>query len=128
MAKISNKDTLPEVTVRKFLFSKGFRFRKNVKELPGKPDIVLCKYKTVIFINGCFWHGHSCKRATIPKTNYSFWEEKINGNKARDIEHSMAIERMGWHIITIWQCEILRKKQREDMFNVLLGELFALKT
>ena len=75
MSRISGKETKPEILVRKYLFSKGFRFRKNVKELPGKPDIVLPKYKTVIFIHGCFWHGHTCKRGKLPQTNYQFWQK-----------------------------------------------------
>ena len=84
MSKISGKETKPEILVRKYLFAQGFRYRKNVKELPGKPDIVLSKYKVVIFIHGCFWHGHSCKQGTLPQTNYNFWQEKIRKNLERD--------------------------------------------
>ena len=84
MSKISSKDTKPEILVRKFLFSKGFRYRINVKTLPGKPDIVLPKYKTIIFVNGCFWHGHNCKKGKLPSSNTDFWKEKISNNKSRD--------------------------------------------
>lgn len=85
MSKISGKDTKPEILVRKYLFSKGFRFRKNVKDLPGKPDILLSKYKTIIFINGCFWHGHeNCKKSALPATNIAFWKGKISSNIIRD--------------------------------------------
>jgi len=85
MSKITGKETKPEILVRKYLFAKGFRYRKNVKTLPGKPDIVLPKYKTVVFINGCFWHGHkNCKKANLPTTNFNFWKEKIDKNIIRD--------------------------------------------
>ena len=93
MSKISDKETKPEILVRKFLFSKGFRFRKNVKELLGKPDIVLPKYKTVVFIHGCFWHGHSCKRGALPETNHKFWQEKINKNIERDSRNTSQLKK-----------------------------------
>ena len=123
MAKVSSKDTKPEIIVRKFLFSRGFRFRKNVKNLPGKPDIVLRKYKTIIFINGCFWHGHTCKRAGLPKNNHSFWEEKIAKNKTRDIENIRILEEMGWHVITVWQCELLNVTKRENKLGEIVNIL-----
>jgi DNA mismatch endonuclease (patch repair protein) len=107
MSSVSRENTRPEVLVRKYLFSRGLRFRNNVKGLPGKPDIVLKKYNTAIFVHGCFWHGHeNCKRATIPKSNTNFWREKINKNKQRDRENLKQIESLGWHPITIWQCEL----------------------
>jgi DNA mismatch endonuclease (patch repair protein) len=106
MSHISGKETKPEILVRKFLFANGFRFRKNVKDLPGKPDIVLLKYKTVIFIHGCFWHGHTCKRGTLPTTNVEFWETKIGGNVERDKQNVLELKKQGWKIIVIWQCEI----------------------
>lgn len=84
----------------------GFRFRKNVKELPGKPDIVLPKYKTVIFVHGCFWHQHeSCRRATIPKSNLEYWKPKLEGNIRRDFEHKTALNAAGWKTIVVWECE-----------------------
>jgi DNA mismatch endonuclease, patch repair protein len=111
MAGISGKETKPEILVRKFLFSKGFRYRKNVKDLPGKPDIVLPKFRTVIFVHGCFWHGHyQCKRASIPRSNNLFWDIKIKKNKERDKRNCLQLKRMGWHVITIWQCELKNQK------------------
>ena len=106
MSKISSKDTKPEILVRKFLFSKGFRYRINVKTLPGKPDIVLPKYKTIIFVNGCFWHGHNCKKGKLPSSNTDFWKEKISNNKSRDAKNSDLLVKLGWKVIIIWQCEI----------------------
>ena len=95
MSKISSKDTKPEILVRKFLFSKGFRYRINVKTLPGKPDIVLPKYKTIIFVNGCFWHGHNCKKGKLPSSNTDFWKEKISNNKSRDAKNSDLLVKLG---------------------------------
>jgi DNA mismatch endonuclease (patch repair protein) len=112
MSNIKNKDTKPEVLVRKFLFSKGFRFRVNKKELPGKPDIVLPMYKTTIFINGCFWHGHTnCKYSKLPSTNREFWENKIDGNITHDKEVREQLKSLGWNVITIWQCELKPKNK-----------------
>ena len=110
MSKISGKETKPEILVRKYLFSKGFRFRKNDKHLPGRPDIVLPKYKTVIFIHGCFWHGHHCKAGKLPETNKEFWENKINSNIERDKKNQHKLEKLGWKIIIIWQCKLKNKK------------------
>ena len=98
MSKISGKETTPEILVRKFLFYKGFRFRKNVNYLPGKPDIVLSKYKTIIFIHGCFWHGHFCKRGMLPETNYEFWHEKIKKNIERDARNVSELKERGWNM------------------------------
>jgi DNA mismatch endonuclease, patch repair protein len=124
MAGISGKETKPEVLVRKFLFSKGFRYRKNVKTLPGKPDIVLPKFKTAIFIHGCFWHGHSrCKRAALPKTNNSFWKTKVKGNKERDKRNYLELKRMGWHVITIWQCELRNQQYSKSTLDSLVHTL-----
>ena len=116
MSQIKGKNTKPEVLVRKFLFSKGFRFRLNVKSLPGKPDIVLPKYKTIIFINGCFWHGHEgCKYFVLPKTRTEWWADKIYNTKNRDHKiHSELID-LGWKVNIIWECEIRRNEfQRLD--------------
>ena len=123
MSHVRGKDTKPEVMVRQFLFSNGFRYRLYRKDLPGKPDIVLPKYKTVIFINGCFWHGHSgCKYATIPKANHDFWLAKISGNIERDKSNYAKLFELGWKVIEIWQCE-LKPKFREQTLNNLLTEL-----
>ena len=123
MSHVRGKDTKPEVMVRKFLFAQGFRYRLYRKDLPGKPDIVLPKYNTVIFINGCFWHGHSgCKYATIPEANYDFWLAKISGNVERDKSNYAKLFELGWKVIEIWQCE-LKPKFREKTLNNLLTEL-----
>lgn len=123
MSKISGKETKPEILVRKFLFSRGYRFRKNAKELPGKPDIVLPKYKTIIFVHGCFWHGHSCKRGTLPESNREFWQEKINKNIERDSRNILQLKEKGWSVIIIWQCEMKNKEDKEIRFNKLIDEL-----
>lgn len=123
MSQIHGKDTKPEELVRKFLFSQGFRYRKNDARLPGKPDIVLPKYKTVIFVNGCFWHKHEgCKYFVWPKNNAEFWKEKITANVIRDQENYKKLCALGWRIITIWECE-LRPRNRESTLNRVLSEL-----
>ena len=123
MSKISGKNTKPEILVRKFLFSKGFRYRINVKTLPGKTDIVLPKYKTVIFINGCFWHGHNCKKGKLPSSNIDFWKEKISNNKSRDDKNSDLLVKLGWKVIIIWQCEISKIDNRIKILNKLLEDI-----
>jgi len=118
MSKIRSKDTAIEVKVRKYLFSRGFRYRKNVKNLPGKPDIVLPKYKTVIFVHGCFWHRHEgCKDATTPKTRTDFWEEKFRKNVENDQLHTKQLVELGWNVITLWECEI------EKNFEITMDSL-----
>lgn len=123
MSKIGGKNTKPEILVRKFLFSKGFRYRINVKTLPGKPDIVLPKYKTVIFVNGCFWHGHNCKKGKLPSSNIDFWKEKISNNKSRDDKNSDLLIKLGWKVIIIWQCEISKIDDRIKILNKLLEDI-----
>ena len=123
MSKISSKDTKPEILVRMFLFSKGFRYRINVKTLPGKPDIVLPKYKTIIFVNGCFWHGHNCKKGKLPSSNTDFWKEKISNNKSRDAKNSDLLVKLGWKVIIIWQCEISKIDNRTKILNKLLEDI-----
>jgi len=109
MAKIHSTNTSIEVKVRKFLFSEGFRYRKNVSSLPGKPDLVLKKYKTVIFVNGCFWHRHTgCKRATVPKTRTDYWVAKFDKNIENDLNNYQQLRASGWKVIIIWECDILR--------------------
>jgi DNA mismatch endonuclease (patch repair protein) len=123
MSKIFGKDTKPEILVRKHLFSKGFRYRINDKRYPGKPDIILPKYKTAIFIHGCFWHGHSCKRGKLPETNREFWENKINNTKIRDKRNKRELEVLGWNVITIWQCEIRSVVLREEKLSSIVEYL-----
>ena len=114
MAAIHSKDTKPEMIVRKGLWSRGFRYRLNSPRLPGHPDLVLKKYRTCIFVNGCFWHGHEgCSR--IPNTNREFWEAKIKRNQERDIETQKRLAEMGWHCITIWECELKPSKREQTL-------------
>jgi len=120
MSKIRGKDTKPEEIVRKYLFSQGFRYRKNVASLPGKPDIVLPKYKTCIFVNGCFWHGHEgCKYFVWPKSNSEFWDKKIHQNIERDIRNNKQLVTAGWNVITIWECELKRNNIDRTLEKVL---------
>ncbi len=107
MSRIRGEDTAIEVKVRKYLFSLGFRYKKNDKRLPGRPDIVLPKYRTVIFVHGCFWHRHpGCKDATTPKTRTEFWQAKFDRNVANDRLHKEQLEAAGWNVITLWECDI----------------------
>lgn len=119
MAQIRSVNTKPEELVRKYLYSKGFRYRKNVSSLPGKPDIVLPKYKTCIFVNGCFWHKHEgCKYFVWPKNNAEFWKKKINGNVERDIKQQNILRQQGWNVIIVWECEIRKDRFDETMASV----------
>ena len=122
MSRIRSTNSIPEEIVRKYLFSKGFRYRKNVKKLPGCPDIVLPKYKTVIFVNGCFWHKHDCPRFVWPSSNQDYWIPKIQRNIERDRLNVAELQKKGWHIITVWECE-LKKKNRELRLERLLSEI-----
>ncbi len=123
MSRIKSKNTKPEEMVRKYLFSHGFRYRKNDKRLPGTPDIVLPKYRVVIFVNGCFWHGHNqCRYFVIPKSNTEFWVDKINKNIERDALNTEKLISLGWNVITIWECE-LKKDKREDALSALQHRL-----
>ena len=128
MSRIRSKNNAPEEKVRKFLFSKGFRYRKNDKNLPGCPDIVLPKYKTVIFVNGCFWHGHQkCRYFVMPKSNTEYWENKINNNIARDKITYESLSKLGWNILIVWECE-LKKDKRESTLECLYYNILRNKT
>ena len=119
MSRIKGRDTKPEMLVRRYLHSRGYRYRVNVRRLPGTPDIVLRKYKTAIFINGCFWHGHEgCKYFVLPKSNSQFWQRKIDRNKKRDIEKRIQLRRLGWHTIIILECQ-LKPKNRYTTLQAL---------
>ena len=125
MAAIRSKNTKPEMLVRRFLFSRGFRYRLNYRRLPGRPDIVLRKYRTVIFVNGCFWHGHEgCRYFVMPKSNVAFWQTKIERNRARDkrVQHELAA--MGWHCITLWECQ-LKKGGQGAVYQLVSFATFA---
>ncbi len=121
MSRIKGKDTKPEELVRKYLFSRGFRYRKNDSRLPGRPDIVLPKFKTVIFVNGCFWHHHDCKCFVWPKSNVDFWIKKINRNVERDQENIAALESLGWHTVVVLECDL--KHNREKTLITLVDEI-----
>lgn len=118
MRAIQNKNTKPELYLRKALHAKGFRFRLNVKALPGTPDVVLAKYKAVIFVHGCFWHGHSCHLFKVPQTRTEFWMAKIEGNIKRDIIARNRLLQAGWRVATVWECA-LKGKQRQSIDNVI---------
>ena len=121
MSRIKGKNTKPEILVRKYLFSQGLRYRLYSKILPGSPDIVLPKYRTVIFINGCFWHGHEgCKYFVIPKTRTEWWQNKININKENDRKNNELLKDLKWNVITVWECS-LRKEKRESTLNDILN-------
>lgn len=118
MSRIRSKDTKPEIKVRQHLFASGYRYRKNDKKLPGCPDIVLPKYKTVIFIHGCFWHMHDCGRFRWPSTNQMYWEKKIYHNVERDKTTHDQLRALGWNVITVWECELKNKCFNETMNRI----------
>lgn len=125
MSNIHSSSTKPEVKLRKELWSKGFRYRKNDKRLPGSPDVVLPKHRTVIFIHGCFWHGHKgCKYYTIPKTNTEFWVEKVERNQNRDEDVWRQLEAKGWFVVIVWECE-LKKEQYEETIRRVEKEILS---
>lgn len=119
MSRIRGKNTKPEELVRKYLFSQGFRYRKNDVRLPGKPDVVLPKYKTVIFVNGCFWHKHEgCKYFVWPRNNADFWKKKIESNVMRDIKNYQQLKDLGWKVFVIWECELKRDCRAETLEQI----------
>ncbi len=123
MSRIRSNDTGPEMLLRRFLFSRGFRYRLHVKNLPGKPDIVLPKYKTVIFVHGCFWHGHEgCRYFAVPKTRTDWWLDKINRNRELDALHEAELRKSGWQVLTIFGCE-LKKRTLADTLSALEKKL-----
>ena len=124
MSRIRSKNTKPEILVRKGLHARGFRFRLQDKKLPGRPDIVLPKYGVAIMVNGCFWHGHKgCRYATKPKSNVEFWEAKIARNRHRDEVTNAHLEALGWHVITVWECELRGKSNGETRLDELADEI-----
>jgi len=122
MSRIRSTNTKPEEIVRKYLFSHGFRYRKNDKRYPGKPDIVLPKYRTIIFVNGCFWHMHGCSRSRFPRSNQEYWKPKIERNIQRDAENQQKLEADGWKVIVVWECE-LKKRIVEERLSRLCEEI-----
>jgi DNA mismatch endonuclease (patch repair protein) len=124
MSHVRGKDTRPEEIVRKYLFSKGFRYRKNDKRYPGTPDIVLPKYKTIIFVNGCFWHQHpGCKAAHLPVSNHEYWKDKLQKNVERDRCVTKQLAEMGWTVIVVWECELSTKEKRKNRLEALEAEI-----
>ena len=123
MSRIHSTNTKPEEYVRKFLFSEGFRYRKNDKRYPGKPDIVLPKFHTVVFVNGCFWHAHDCNEGHITKSNSSYWEKKLQNNVARDQKNYDLLKKDGWRIIVVWECELKTESMRQARCAALTKEI-----
>lgn len=127
MSRIRSKDTKPEMLVRKFLFANGFRYRLHSRKLPGKPDVVLPKYRTVIFVHGCFWHGHAgCRYYVIPKTRTAWWTAKIDKNRETDVKNTLKLSAEGWKVITIFECG-LKPRAREKTLKTLLKQLKKIK-
>ena len=119
MSRIKGKDTRPEMVVRRYLHARGFRYSLHVRRLPGCPDMVLRKYHTVIFINGCFWHGHpDCDKFRMPRSNVEFWQEKIRRNKERDSRDVSALEALGWNVIVVWECELAKPVMKETLLSL----------
>lgn len=124
MSRVSNRDSKIEICVRRALFSAGLRYRKNVRALPGTPDIVLPRYKTIIFTHGCFWHGHNeCKASRLPDSRRGFWEDKIKDNVARDKRNIELLDDDGWRVIILWQCEISSESRRRDILTKLIHDI-----
>ena len=121
MSQIRGKDTKPEILVRSYLFSRGLRFRKNDKRYPGSPDIVLPKYKTIVFVHGCFWHLHEgCKYAKMPTSNVDYWKPKLYRNRERDACNKKELEDMGWTVITVWECELKKDKVEQTLEDLYI--------
>ena len=122
MSHIRSKATKPEILVRKWFWAHGYRYRLNVKSVPGKPDIVMRKYRTAIFVNGCFWHGHEgCKQFVLPKTNTEFWQNKIEANQSRDQKNYDALINAGWQVIVLWQCKLTKQELEQTMQSVAVA-------
>ena len=122
MSHIRSKATKPEMLVRRWLWTHGYRYRLNVKSVPGKPDIVMRKYRTAIFVNGCFWHGHEgCKQFVLPKTNIEFWQNKIDSNRARDQKNYETLINAGWQVIVLWQCKLTKQELEQTMQSVAVA-------
>lgn len=118
MALIRSKNTRPEWVVRRHLHARGLRYRLHDRRLPGVPDVVLPRWRAVVFVHGCFWHGHGCRKAALPKTRTDFWREKIEGNRVRDVKHAAALAGLGWRVFIVWECELSRER-----LEVLVGEI-----
>ena len=126
MSRIRSRNTKPEMLVRRYLYAHGFRYRVNVKTLPGSPDIALRRYRTAIFVHGCFWHGHECQKGRTPKTHTEFWVQKIACNQARDIEVRTKLRALGWRTMVVWECQLKPKVRQQTLDGIayLLNEAF----
>ncbi|MDO4555650.1 MAG: very short patch repair endonuclease [Lachnospiraceae bacterium] len=124
MSHIRSTNSKPEEKVRKYLFSRGLRYRKNVRKLPGCPDLVFRKYKTVVFVNGCFWHHHDCGRFVWPSSNEEYWHQKINRNVERDAENNALLKQQGWQVLTVWECQ-LKKKVADANLDTVYQQIIA---
>ncbi|MDR2899169.1 MAG: very short patch repair endonuclease [Clostridiales bacterium] len=128
MSRIRSVNTKPEELVKKYLFSQGLRYRKNDKRYPGKPDMVFPKYRTMVFVNGCFWHSHQgCRDFVIPKSRVDYWQAKLERNRLRDIEHTNELKEKGWYVITVWECE-LKPLVRDERLKQLYLEITSNNT
>lgn len=125
MARIRSKNTAPELELRRALYSRGLRYRIHVRKLPGSPDVVLTKWKTVVFMHGCFWHGHTCKYSRLPKSNQEYWSSKISRNAEKDQQHLVALEAQGWRVLTVWECSLkgATPEQKAEFFDRLTTEI-----
>lgn len=127
MSHIRSRDTKPEMIVRRWLWKQGYRYRLNVKQLPGRPDIVLPKFSTVIFVNGCFWHAHEgCDKYRVPYTNVDFWTSKFHRNRERDERNYRLLHKMGWYVLVVWECQLAREQRRDTLLALSrrLGQIF----
>lgn len=125
MSRVRGKDTSPEMALRKALFARGFRYRLHDVKLPGKPDIVFRRNKIVIFVHGCFWHGHCCSRFRLPESNRDYWVQKIARNRANDDKNHALLRQMGWRILVVWECAIAKKNERTEVFDQIADWLNA---
>lgn len=123
MSRIRGKDTKPELWVRRFLHGQGFRFRLHRSNLPGRPDLVLPKYQTVVFVQGCFWHAHRCQNGRIPATRSAYWQAKFEGNQRRDAKNARKLRAAGWHVYHVWECELAKPATRERTLQRLANKI-----
>jgi len=123
MSRIRSQDTKPEMLVRRFLHGQGFRFRLHARDLPGKPDLVLPKYRAIVFVEGCFWHGHSCQKGRVPGTNPDFWQAKVAANQARDKRNQRVLRRDGWRVFRVWECQLAKGKTRDVTLARLVSRI-----
>lgn len=125
MSKIRGSDTRPELVVRRFLHSRGFRYRLHAEDLPGRPDVVLPRYRSVVFVHGCFWHAHSCQNGRVPESRSDFWKEKFRNNKLRDARNKRALRKLGWWVHIVWECSLRNKKSADKALATLERKILS---